>query len=463
MPDPKSATPSFSDLVLDCLADAVFTADHECRITSFNRAAERTIGLDRQQALGRPCGEVLRAEGDEVQRMLRQVLRKGRPRSDNGVYVTCQDGSRLPISLSASPLRDSAGELLGCACSFRDLTGVLESYLSGSAGTPRDDLRRQLLQLDSFAGIISRSHQMRSIFAVLPDIARSPATVLIEGPSGAGKELFAKAIHDLSPRSRGPLVTVNCGAVPDNLLESELFGYKAGAFTDARRDKPGRFALARGGTLFLDEIGDVSPAMQTRLLRVLQDGVYQPLGSTRSEQADVRVVAATHRDLDRMVREGSFRLDLFYRLDIMRIAIPPLAQRKEDIPLLANHVSARLRVESGKQIRGLSEGALEALYRHDYPGNVRELENILERAWVLCDGERIERRHLPAQLLVPDTRGQGLLQASSLEELQARFLKKALADHGFKLGATAGALGMHRSTLWRKLKKLGVKARADDE
>ncbi len=445
-----------TDAILDSIADGVFTADPRGRITTFNRAAEQITGRRRAEVLGKPCERAFDAPEGRLEATLREALGGDRPVVNRALYVHRPGGARIPISISVSALRDSADRVIGSVGTFRDLSGVFESYLSGEADDPRGDLRKQLMRQSSFAGIISRSHAMRKIFAILPEIARSGSTVLIQGPSGAGKELFAHAIHDLGPRAQGPLVVVHCGALPDTLLESELFGYRKGAFTGATRDKPGRFTLADGGTIFLDEIGDVSPAMQARLLRVLQDGSFEPLGSTRTLRVDARVIAATNRDLERLVREGVFREDLYYRLNIVRVTVPALRERREDIPLLADHFIARLRASRGKEIVGLSDAVLEALMRHDFPGNVRELENIIEHAFVLCHEGTIEPEHLPpwlpAHLRDPARPGPG----SSLDDLQAGFLREALARNRFNVSAAARELGMHRTTLWRKLKKLGI-------
>jgi len=441
--------------VLDCLADAVVAVDLQGRITLLNRAAEALAGLPSEQARGRLCREVLKADDHAVERLLLQAALGQGPALNKGLYLLTGEGLRLPASLTVSALEDTHGQVVGAVGILRDLTDVFEGYLAGTAGDPRADLRKALLRLDSYAGIISRNHEMREIFAVLPEIARSDATVLIQGASGSGKELFARALHQLGPRSEGPLVILNCGALPDSLLESELFGYKAGAFTDARQDKPGRFAQAHGGTLFLDEIGDISPAMQVRLLRVLQEREVMPLGGTRAEATDVRVIAATHRDLYRLMLAGRFREDLFYRLDVVRLRIPPLCRRSEDIPLLADHCIARLRRRHRKEIGGLSAEALALLQRYDFPGNVRELENALEHAFVLCSGAVIEPRHLPMRLRQQAEQAESPA-VSSLAELESRFLRQVLERNDNSAGAAARELGIHRSTLWRRMKRLGM-------
>jgi transcriptional regulator with PAS, ATPase and Fis domain len=297
---------------------------------------------------------------------------------------------------------------------------------------------------------------MRNLFDIVPHIAASHSTVLIEGDSGTGKELFARAIHNLSPRSKKRFVAVNCAALPDALLESELFGYKAGAFTDARRDKLGRFALADGGTIFLDEIGDVSPAMQVRLLRVLQERCVEPLGATESMKVNVRVLAATNKDLSKLVREGSFREDLFYRIRVIYLKIPSLRERREDIPLLVNHLVAKFNHLQEKDIAGVSQEVLDRLMDHDYPGNVRELENIIEQAFVLCRGGLIEPQHLPIELRLPATALAISNAAMSMRSAQERLIEAALERNQGNRQRTARELGINPSTLYRRLKVLGI-------
>ncbi|HNS72606.1 MAG TPA: sigma 54-interacting transcriptional regulator, partial [bacterium] len=338
----------------------------------------------------------------------------------------------------------------------------VDRRIIGGAETVRDlseleALRQELDGRFRAGDLISHSPLMQRLFEVLPAIAASPSTVLILGETGTGKELLARTIHALSPRSKGPFVAVNCGALPDTLLESELFGYKAGAFTGAHKDKLGRFAIAKGGTLFLDEIGQVSPALQVRLLRVLQERVYEPLGSTRSESADVRILAATNSDLTEETRQGRFREDLYYRINVVRVELPPLRRRIEDIPLLAGQFISRFNNLQNKQITGIAPEALSLLMAHDWPGNVRELENVIERAFVLCREGEIGINHLPDQLTT-----RGLQNAQSMEIraardlLDARTIQAALEETGYHRLAAARLLGIHKTTLFRKIRKLGI-------
>ncbi len=428
--------------VLDSVPDGVFTVDLEWRITSFNRAAEQITGIRREEALGQRCCEVFRASICESSCALRRTMATQSPVANRVVYIVTPPGERIPISISTAPLKDGKGRIIGGVESFRDLRVA-------------EELRRQAEQQDSFSDIIGRSAAMRRLFDILPAVAASDSTVLVEGASGTGKELVARALHRLSRRNARRFVALNCGALPDTLLESELFGYKAGAFTDARKDKPGRFALAEGGTIFLDEIGDISAAMQVRLLRVLQERVYDPLGSVESVKCDVRVVAATNQSLATLVREGRFRADLFYRVNVVRLELPPLRDRREDLPLLAEHFVARFNRLQGRAVPGLADAALAALLAHDFPGNIRELENVIEHAFILCGQGLIEPRHLPPPLRgnAPATPN-GLPAGLTLATMERMLLRDALRRHAGNHAAAARELGIHVSTLFRKLKSM---------
>ena len=428
--------------LLDYVPDGVFTVDDEWRITSFNRAAEQITGIRRQDALGQRCCDVFRASICESACALKQTLATQRPVVNKVIYIVNAAGQRVPISVSTAILKDDQGRVTGGVESFRDLRLV-------------EELQRQAQAQDSFSNIIGRSAAMRELFELLPVVAASDSTVLIEGASGTGKELVARAIHELSPRKAKRFVAVNCGALPDTLLESELFGYKAGAFTDAKKDKPGRFALAQGGTILLDEIGDISAAMQARLLRVLQERVYEPLGGVEPVKADIRVIAATNKDLRQLVREGRFREDLFYRIHVVRLELPSVRGRREDIPLLVEHFIARFNRLQGKDIAGVSDGVLARLMEHDFPGNVRELENVIEHAFVLCRGGLIEERHLPPNLQREEGgQGAGLPRGLTLEAMEKLLIRDALQRCGGNRAAAARELGINASTLFRKIKAL---------
>lgn len=433
------------EIILDSIADGVFTVDLQWRVTSFNRAAETILGVPRQEAIGKPCCEVFRSTICEANCALKETLQTGKSIINKTIYVIGIKGERIPISISTAILKDKKGRTIGGVETFRDLSQV-------------EELKKELFEKYSFSDIIGRSPSLRKIFDTLPQIARSDATVLLIGESGTGKELFARAIHNLSSRQKKAFIAVNCGALPDTLLESELFGYKAGAFTDAKRDKSGRFALADRGTLFLDEIGDISPAMQVRLLRVLQEKTIEPLGSEKSIPVNVRVVAATNRDLQRQMRKGLFRTDLFYRLNVIQIQIPPLRNRKEDIPLLVHHFLSKFNRLQNKDIPRISNSVMAALMAYDYPGNVRELENIMEHAAVLCSGGLIELHHLPSGFL--GDRSQGMLlpggEPLSLQMLEKIHISNTLHQCDGNRLAAARILGIHPSTLFRKIASLHI-------
>ncbi|NWF91178.1 MAG: sigma 54-interacting transcriptional regulator [Ignavibacteriaceae bacterium] len=435
-----------TDAILDSISDGVFTVDLEWRITSFNRAAEEITGVSREEALGRLCSEVFRCSLCEAECALRRTLKSGRPIIGKSGYIVDSDGADVPISVSTAVLRDPKGNVVGGAETFRDLSEV-------------EALRQEIEGRFRIGDLVSRSPLMQRIFEVLPAIAASPSTVLLLGETGTGKEVIARMIHSLSPRRDGPFLAVNCGALPDTLLESELFGYKAGAFTGANKDKPGRFALARGGTLFLDEIGEVSPAVQVRLLRVLQERSYEPLGATRSEITDARIMVATNRDLAERTRSGAFREDLYYRVNVVRVELPPLRRRKEDIPLLVDEFIARFNRRQRRSVRGIAAEAISLLMAHDWPGNVRELENVVERAFIHCGEGHIGLEHLPDELTA---RGGGIPSGSSSDIrsardlLDAQVIRTTLERNGYNRAATARDLHIHKSTLFRRAKRLGL-------
>jgi PAS domain S-box-containing protein len=430
-------------LLFDSTSDGVFAIDGERRIIAFNHAAERTLGISRDEAIGRPCHEVIRSSICQECRAKTCALGSGEPVVNLPVDLLDAQDRRVPATLSSSVLHDHDGRVLGCVSTFRNLTWV-------------KDLLRTVAPHHPFAGIVSDDPHMTHIFDILPTIAGSDSSVLVHGETGTGKNLIARAIHNLSPRGKQPFITINCGALPETLLESELFGYRAGAFTGASRDHLGRIAVAESGTVFLDEIGDMSPGMQVKLLRFLQDHVYERLGDTRTIMADVRVVAATNHSLAQLVEEGRFRRDLYYRINVLAVELPPLRERRRDIPLLAHHFLERLCRNRGKQLADFSRATLDVLMEHDYPGNIRELENIIEHAYVLSPGPYIEPEHLPehfhreAGRPVPGT-------PRRLADLEGPFILEVLERHDWNRQEAARDLSIHKTTLLRKIRKLGLK------
>lgn len=435
------------ELILDSVADGVFTVDEEFRITLFNKAAQKITGYTAEEAIGRHCHEVFRSSICGNACALNQSMKKRQAVLNCSAQIEQKAGRRIAISISAAPILDDEGNVIGGVETFRDLTEI-------------QTLRKQVTQYYTFGDIISKTASMQRIFDILPEIAKSDSNVLILGESGTGKELIARALHNYSNRAKGPFVAVNCGALPDTLLESELFGYKAGAFTDAKKDRPGRFAAAEKGTIFLDEIGDISPALQVKLLRVLQSKTYEPLGSNQPVQANVRVIAATNKDLAALVKEDRFREDLFYRLNVVKITLPPLRERKNDIPLLVQHFINKFNIQKDKSIEGMSDEALYLLMQYDFPGNIRELENIVEYAFILCTTGLIQPQHLPEPFNVmsveKEQKGLNLEKPLSLAEIEKRAIYTALERNRFRKMATCRELGISKDTLRRKIQLYGI-------
>ncbi len=435
---------STTETILESISDGVFTVDEEWKIMSFNRAAGEITGVNTADAIGKKCWEVFRSNMCEDECALKKTMKEGKSFVSSATHITRRDGRQIPITVSTSLLKDHDGRVLGGVETFRDHSLV-------------EELRKKLSGTWQMGDIISRCPAIKEIFNVLPQISESDSTVVIGGETGTGKELMAKAIHTLSHRKDAPFVAINCGALPDSLLESELFGYKAGAFTHAIKDKPGLFAQARGGTIFLDEIGDTSPAFQVRLLRVLETREFQPLGGIKKERADVRIVSASNKSLEEMVADQTFRQDLYYRLNVVQLSLPPLRQRMEDIPLLVDHFISRLNAARGKSVRGVAREALALLMAHTFPGNVRELENIIEHAFVLCSEGDILVEHLPGSL-VRRSPGNGACPVSWDPVKSAEFsvIMDALERNNYNRKAAAQTLGMHKSTLFRKINRLGI-------
>lgn len=431
---------------MNSVADGVFTVDLGWRITSFNRAAEGITGISVAEALGHPCCEVFRANVCESACVLKRTLETKQVIINKPIIILRADGRETPISVSTALLRDESGLVVGGVETFRDLS--VEETL-------RKEINRQYRVRD----IISKSPAMQGLFSILSEVAQSESTVLIQGESGTGKELLSRAVHSLSPRAKGPFVAVSCGALPDTLLESELFGHVAGAFTDARRNRLGRFAMAEGGTLFLDEIGDISPALQVRLLRVLEERTYEPLGSSRTVHTNVRIVTASNRDLAQLVEMGTFRKDLYYRVNVVKLKLPVLAERKEDIPLLADHFIHRLNRLRNKNIAGVSHEVLSIFMHHKWPGNIRELENVIEYAFILCRGGLINPACLPEYLQV-HTYNNNDFDGLTLQDIERRAIRDALERNRWRKMATARELGVDKNTLRRKMKRLNVPSAA---
>jgi len=429
--------------IVENISDGVFSVDLDFKITFINKAAQITTGFSAQEAIGKSCKEIFRTSACNGECPLKLTMATGDAIINKPVCIKNKEENRVPISISTALLKDVNGKIIGGVETFRDLDLARK-------------LQKEFEAEFTFEEMVSRNKEMRKLFEILPIVAASDSVVLIEGESGTGKELIAKGLHNLSARKSGPFISVNCGALPDTLLESELFGYVAGAFTDARKDKKGRFALAENGTLFLDEVRNISQAMQVKLLRVLQEKEYEPLGSTRTINSNVRIITASNTSLDKMVSEGKFRADFFYRINVVKVILPPLRERREDIPLLIDHFVDQFNRLRRKDIPGVSQPTLDILMKYDYPGNIRELENIIEHAFVLCTQGIIKPEHLPVHMQGRESIP-AVEIATTMNEMESLFLIAALKRNDWSRKNTAKQIGVNPSTLYRKIKKLGLK------
>jgi len=450
--DPSDILPNMPRLgyqsLFENLAEGVFTINTRWRITSFNQRAEQITGFHREEVLGRHCWDIFRSDLCGSGCPLRTTLETGVTRMDQDVRMLGKGGSRLGVLVNTSVVRDRTGSVVGAVESFRPLDG-LEQLPVGGVKT-------------SYEQIVGASEPMRRLFDMMPDVAASEASVIISGESGTGKELFARAIHAQSPRNQGPFVAVNCSALAETLLESELFGHEKAAFTGAVRSKVGRFELAKGGTLFLDEIGELKPELQVKLLRVLEQRVFERVGGTRLIPMDARIIAATNRDLARAMAQGMFREDLFYRLRTVPLTIPPLRRRPEDIPLLVAHFIKQLNQRYKKQVRSVDPKVMRLFTGYAWPGNVRELERVMEHAYVFVKGPVILTTNLPALGEFWRERG-GAHEPEPEEqtpagehEAERRAILDALSQAQGRRQAAADLLGISRTSLWRRMKALGL-------
>jgi PAS domain S-box-containing protein len=433
-------------IILDNLDVGIFTVNRGGLINFFNRAAENITGYDRHQVLGQSCAMIFSGERSPDVCLLKESIASGETRSSHQGRMTDRDGVTIPIRANYMALRNEKNIIVGGLATFHDMTLAQQ-------------LNRAISDRYTFHDMIGKDPAMRKIFEMISVVAPSNATVLVEGATGTGKDLLAKVIHSSSPRSTNPLVKVNCAAIPENLIESEIFGYVKGAFTGADRDKPGRFSDAEGGTIFLDEIGDLPLSLQAKLLRVLEDREFYPLGSRRTRKVDVRIISATNRQLKRLVDQGLFREDLFYRLNVMRIELPLLNKRRGDLPLLIRHIVRSLCAARALAPPAISKTAMQILLNYDYPGNVRELENILEHALIICRETMVQPDHLPDYVRQVQHTMAAPKPSSNLPEPENgeyQRIAAALEKSGGHRRKAAQHLGMERTTLWRKMKKFGM-------
>jgi len=443
--------------VVDTIRDAVMIVGTDGTIVFVNKSFEAITGYRAEEVIGRPCTALhcdiceiaLDGKGDGwcvLFRTGRLDLRRSSVQRKNGEFI--------PILKNASLLYDMQGKVIGAVETMTDISEVVTKEAQ------IEQCRRELRSEDSFHGMLGSSAPMIRVFDLIAGSAKSDAPVVILGETGAGKDLVAKAIHEIGAGDGKPFVKVNCAALNESLLESELFGHVKGAFTGAYRDREGRFEAARGGTIFLDEIGELPLSSQVKLLRVLEERIIERVGDNKSVPVDIRVISATNRDLETLVSKGSFREDLYYRINVVPIAVPPLRERTDDIPLLAEAFLQRIRLKTDTPIRGLSKDVIHLFMEYPWPGNVRELRSALEYAAVTCDGPMIEINHLPVRI------SQGTAPRSALtlvrpnrEELRKKQLIEALSKADGNQSAAARILGVSRGTVWNRMKKFGIDLR----
>lgn len=431
--------------ILDNIDIGIFTVNRGGLITFFNTAAEKISGYDRSQVLGQPCHIVFESDEAHDVCMLKDSIAKGISQGSHQGRMIDKDGVPVPIRAHYAALRNEKGIIIGGLATFHDLTLVHQ-------------LHQAVSDRYSFFDMIGKSPSMQKVFDMVPAVSQSDTTVLIQGDTGTGKDLMAKIIHSSGRRKDKPLVKINCAAIPETLIESEIFGYAKGAFTGADRDKPGRFEEADGGTLFLDEIGDLPLGLQAKLLRVLEDKEFYPLGSRHTRKVDVRIISATNQRLEELIQQRLFREDLFYRLNVVRLELPPLRERRDDLPLLIRHILRKLCAARGVVLPVISRSAMQFLLNYSYPGNVRELENILEHALMLSREGSFELEHLPDYVRHPEpaTKEQTDNRTGPPLPEEARLIQKTLRRYNHHRGKTAEDLGIDRTTLWRKMKRYGI-------
>ena len=431
--------------VLDAVSDGVIVMGLDRHIVFMNEAARNLLGYAPDEVHLARCKSITRTSECEFSCPVTRAIQENRDLQGVSMSYRTKAGQLLKCRTNVTLLREDSGEIKGAVEVFSDFTRVSE-------------LEQKVQERYSFSNIIGQNDAMQEVFDLIGMVAETDSTVLITGESGTGKELVANAIHYNSTRKNRAFVKVNCAALNEGVLESELFGHVRGAFTGAISDKMGRFEMAHGGTLFLDEVGEIPPATQVKLLRVLQEGDMERVGSSKTLKVDARVIAATNKDLQVSMQEGSFRQDLFYRLNVFRIHLPPLRDRREDIPLLVDHFVHKVAEKMpSKGITGIESDAVARLMEHDYPGNIRELENLIEHAAIRSRDGTIRGRDLPLPTGAPEAPQAQLFQIHSpLESLERDLILKMLEANDWKINKTAERLGISRVTLWRKMKEYGI-------
>lgn len=435
------------ETIFQSVNEGLITVDVDMRLHQINKAAESMLGISSDRAMGEPFGRMQDGQFEAAREALEQTLSTGEVVVDRRIEVTLGPKNYKVLLFSTSSLIDKAGFNTGAVLMIRDLTRLtlLENKLEDPA---------------HYRQMVGKSTKMQEVFALVKSVADTESTVLLCGESGTGKELVAAALHEDSSRADGPFVKVNCAALSEDILESELFGHVKGAFTGAVKDRIGRFEAAVGGTILLDEIGDISPRLQLRLLRVLQEKEFERVGDSTPIAIDVRIIAATNQDLTQKMREGSFRQDLYYRLNVVRIEIPPLRERKDDIVVLADTFCRRFNGRFKKEVTGLAPEAMDRLMSYSWPGNIRELENCIERAFIVCQGPVILSEHLPPEIAQNESPASVFAlhppREAEKSVLDRELIQEVLQRTDWNVAKTARTLGIARNTLYQKMKSLDI-------
>jgi len=434
------------DAIFNSNIEGIFTIDEEWNITSFNLSAEKITGYKNNEVIGKKCWEVFKSSVCRDGCHMEQTIKKGKAAIGDEITITNKHGKKIPIRINSTILLNNRNERIGAVETFLDISEI-------------KNLSEHLDERFKYENIVGKNKEIKQIINVLESVAQTDSSVLITGESGTGKELAARAIHLNSLRRTGPFVAVNCSAFAESLIESELFGHEKGAFTGAIKSKVGRFELAQNGTLFLDEIGDLSITVQTKLLRVLETKEIERVGANKTIKIDTRIIAATNKDLEKEIEAGRFREDLYYRINVMNIHLPPLRERKDDLPILVNHFIEKFNSKFGRNIKHFSSSAFDILIDYKFPGNIRELENVIEHCFVLCNSDVIQIEHLPKRLregifhLVANNVSNNL---SHIKDAEKNIIINILQKHNGNRSKTAEELNIHPTTLWRKMQKFGI-------
>lgn len=434
------------DAIFNSNIEGTFTIDNDWTVTSFNTSAEKITGYKKSEAIGKKCWDIFNSSLCRNGCHMEQTMQKGKPMIGNELDIVHKEGKKIPIRVNSGILVNNKNENIGAVETFIDISEV-------------KNLSEHLSDIFKYENIVGRNKEIKQIISVLESVSQTDSSVLITGESGTGKELAARAIHLNSPRKTGPFIAVNCSAFVESLIESELFGHEKGSFTGAIKTKVGKFELAKGGTLFLDEIGDLSLAVQTKFLRVLESREFERVGGNKTIKVEARIIAATNKNLSEEILAGRFREDLFYRINVINIHLPPLRERMDDLPLIVNHFIELFNKKFNKEIRQFSSQAFDILMDYEWPGNIRELENVIEHCFVLCNEKTIQVECLPKRLREQKKQviaSSNEIQKNGFKDVERELIISILKKHNGNRSKAAHELNINPSTLWRKIKKLGI-------